>query len=56
MFSSLGLMYVYILGSNQGTNNFAFEVKVTLRLENICPDVKVDETGSKGAPWIIGLR
>ena len=50
--SSIELRSVDILGSN----NFAFEVNVTLIPENTYPDGHRAEKGSSGAPWLKGLR
>ena len=33
---------------------FAFEVNVTLDLENICLNVQMTKTGSNVAPWLLG--
>ena len=43
-------------GSNIETKNFAFEVKIILGLERICPDGQVTKIGFNDPSWQEELR
>ena len=46
----------HVQGRSINTDNFAFQVTVTLNLEITCPDGYVDRIGLNGAPWPLGYN